>query len=341
VGRIELCVEGGFGPGATPALGARQPPRAIAISNGATRGASGIGTPETLAFAAAAGASPVTGARAAALTGPIAGTKPVPMAWVRRFAGAFLLLLAGQPACVERGTEHRIRANALFKLGDYHGALAECRAGLERRPKDASLWVLEGKTAFELGELHEARAAYQRAVSEGQGRRDVFLGDAYLGLAVIATREQDWDGARQQFLHLLELNPTDGSSHANLAKVDLRLGNIDEAVEHAEAASRSRGNDEQVLFTLGKVYLAAGKPDEAEKTFSHICEIIPTSASCPYGLALVALQKGDPTGALAKLSEAVDRKIPHPDTLSDDPALAPLQHNPDFVALAGRAASAR
>jgi tetratricopeptide (TPR) repeat protein len=275
------------------------------------------------------------------LTRPATSTKPLAMASVRRVAGALLLLLAGQAACVEQGVEHRIRANALFKLGDYRGALAECRAGLERRPKDASLWVLEGKTAFELGELGEARAAYQRAVLEGQGRSDVFLGDAYLGLAVIATREQAWDEARRQFMRLLELNPRDGSSHANLAKVELKLGNIEEAVLHAEAAAQSRGNDEQVLFTLGKVYLAAGKLDEAEKTFSHICEMIPTSASCPYGLALVAVRKDDPARALAKLSEAIDRKIPYPDKLSEDPALAPLQHNPDFVALAGRAASAR
>jgi tetratricopeptide (TPR) repeat protein len=203
------------------------------------------------------------------------------------------------------------------------------------------LWILEGKTAFELGELAEARAAYERAVSVGKGSRQVFLGDAYLGLAIIATREQKWLDAREQFLHLLEQNPQDGSSHANLARVDLELGRVDEAVEHAEAAARTRGNDEQVLFTLGKVYLAAGRPGEAEKTFAHICEIVPTSASCPYGIALVALKRDDPVRALAKLREAVQRKMPYPDKLQSDPALAPLHHDPEFMALVSAAASAR
>jgi tetratricopeptide (TPR) repeat protein len=249
-----------------------------------------------------------------------------------------LAILCVASGCVERSTEHRIRANALFKSGEYQEALAECERGIAAKPDDASLWVLKGKTAFELTDLAQARAAYARALALGEGKRGVFLGDAYLGLAVISTREQKWDDARQQFLHLLELNPNDGSSHANLAKVDLELGKIDEAVHHAEEAARSRGADEQVLFTLGKVYLGAGRSDDAQKTFEHICEIVPTSASCPYGLALVALQRNDANGALARLKQAVDRKMPHPEKLADDPALARLKNDPAFVALAASAA---
>jgi tetratricopeptide (TPR) repeat protein len=246
---------------------------------------------------------------------------------------------ASLTGCVERSTEHRIRANALFKMGEYRQALVECDRGLDEKAEDASLWVLKGKTAFELGDLGQARAAYTRALELGRQRRGVFLGDAYVGLGVIATRERKWGEAREQFMKLLELNPADGTSHANLARVDLELGKLDEAVHHAEEAARSRGSDEQVLFTLGKVYLAAGRVGDAEKTFQHICEVIPSSASCPYGLALVALEKGDTEGALAKLREAIDRKIPRPDKLAEDPALARLAKNRDFLSLAAAAAS--
>lgn len=248
-----------------------------------------------------------------------------------------ILVLAG---CVERSTEHRIRANALFKSGNYREALEECEQGLAAKPDDASLWVTKGKTSFELGDFATARSAYTRAISLGQNKRGVFLGDAYLGLAVISTREHKWEDARQQFLHLLELNPSDGTSHANLARVDLELGNTSDAVVHAEEAARNRGADEQVLFTLGKVYLAAGRTDDAEKTFEHICQVVPSSSSCPYGLALVALDKNDTSLALTKLREAVDRKIPHPDQLADDPALARLKERPEFANLTAAASSA-
>jgi tetratricopeptide (TPR) repeat protein len=241
--------------------------------------------------------------------------------------------------CVERSTEHRIRANALFKMGEYRQALDECDRGLEKKGEDASLWVLKAKTAFELGDLGQARAAYTRAVEFGRERRGVFLGDAHLGLAVIATRERKWGEAREQFMKLLELNPSDGTSHANLARVDLELGKIEEAVHHAEEAARTRGNDEHVLFTLGKVYLAAGRGADAEKTFRHIGEVVPNSASCPYGLALVALDKGDTAAALAQLREAINRKIPHPEKLAEDPALAKLSHNQEFLSLAAAASA--
>ncbi|HKQ71998.1 MAG TPA: tetratricopeptide repeat protein, partial [Polyangiaceae bacterium] len=231
------------------------------------------------------------------------------------------MVLGSVCGCVERSTEHRIRANALFKSGEYQQALAECERGLEAKPDDPSLWVLKGKTAFELEQFGGARSAYERAIVVGSGRSKVFLGDAYLGLAVIATREQNWTEARTQFLRLLELNPADGTSHINLAKVALELGRKDEAVEHAEEAARHRGTDEQVLFTLGKVYLAADRPLDAEKTFEHICEVVRSSASCPYGLALVAAQKDDDARALSKLREAIGLKIPHPEKLGDDPAL--------------------
>ncbi len=171
--------------------------------------------------------------------------------------------------CVESSTEHRIRANALFKGGDYAAALAECDQGLAKKPDDASLLVLKGKTAFELGRLDDARAAYQHAVDVGKDKRGVFLGDAYLGLAIVATRTSDWASARARFLDLLELNPRDATSHANLAKIELELGSTAEAISHAEQAARIRGDDEQVLFTLGSVYLAAGRLDEAMKTFEH------------------------------------------------------------------------
>src|SRR5437868_1163620 len=117
---------------------------------------------------------------------------------------ALAVALAGAlAACVEASTEHRIRANALFKAGDYSGALAECERGLASKPEDVSLWVVKGKTAFELADFGSARSAYAQAISLGHGKRGVFLADAYLGLAVIATREQKWDEARREFLHLL------------------------------------------------------------------------------------------------------------------------------------------
>src|SRR5690242_14563034 len=103
------------------------------------------------------------------------------MSWLRLMAVASVLAGA-LLGCVERSMEHRIRANALFKSGEYREALVECERGLEAKPEDVGLWVIKGKTAFELGDFPNARAAYQQAISRGEGKRGVFLADAYLGL---------------------------------------------------------------------------------------------------------------------------------------------------------------
>jgi hypothetical protein len=85
------------------------------------------------------------------------------------------------------------------------------------------------------------------------------------------------------------------------------------------------------------VYLAAGKLNDAELTFDHICAIVPGASSCPYGIALVAAKSGDKARALSKLKEAVDRKVPNPRQIGSEPAFASIKDDPEFIAIVARA----
>ena len=71
----------------------------------------------------------------------------------------------------------------------------------------------------------------------------------------------------------------------------LSLPVLRDIIQHGEAAGRIRGDEEGVLYTLGTIYLTAGKLKEAELTFQHICDVVPGASSCPYGVALVASQR--------------------------------------------------
>jgi tetratricopeptide (TPR) repeat protein len=239
-------------------------------------------------------------------------------------------------ACVDKPTEHRVRANAYLRNGDAQKALEEIERGLALEDKSLSLLVLKGKALFELERYEEAKAAYELAMSIGAASPEQ-LGEAHLGLAMIGMRGKDWPAARKSFEALVGLNAKDGDARINLARICLQMEDLPCALEHGEEAGHLRGRSEDVLFTLGRIYVAAKRFDEAEKTFNHICEVTPNAASCPYGVALVAAQKGDSEKALAKLKEAVDKKLPNPDKLAEDPMLAPLKDAPGFAELVAAA----
>jgi tetratricopeptide (TPR) repeat protein len=257
---------------------------------------------------------------------------------VKRSPLRLLLVVVLVLGCVNSTTEHRVRANAFFRGGQYADALKECELGLAGKPDDVGTLILRAKSLFELDRLPEAKADYARAVRLGEGQSKTYMGDAYLGLAILASRERDWKEARVQFEKLLGTDPDDVGTRTNLARVCLELGDLPKAEEHARFAVALRGQDEAALFVLGRVLLAEGKLDEAAATFSKLAAANAGAPSGPYGLAMVAARRGDRAAALDKLGEAIARKVPNAKEIADDPAFASLKDDPEFVRKVGLAA---
>jgi tetratricopeptide (TPR) repeat protein len=250
---------------------------------------------------------------------------------------AVVLFALAVLGCVNQPTEHRVKANAYFRGGQYADALRECDLGLSGKPDDVGTLILRAKALFELDRPSEAKADYQRAVALGEGNAKTYMGDAYLGLAIVASREKDWKEARAEFEKLLATDPEDVGTRTNLARVCLELGDLPKAEEHAQAAVALRGQDEAALFMLGRVLLAEGKLDSASAAFSRIAQVNPRTASAPYGLAMVLAKKGERDGALTKLGEAVALKVPNPSEIADDPSFSSIKDDPEFVRLVARA----
>lgn len=250
---------------------------------------------------------------------------------------ALLLIQAAAAGCVDAAAERRVRANAFLRGGDAAAALKECDDGLAAKKDNLPLMILRGKALFELDRMEESRQAYEAAIAAGKKEAPISLAEAHLGLAIVGTRLKDWQLARRSFEALVAVNDRDATSHLNVARACLELKDMDCAVSHAEIAGRLRGDEEPVLYTLGTVYLTAGKVKEAELTFRHICEVVPGASSCPYGLALVAARAGDKPAAIAKLREAIDKKIPEPQKIAIEPGFASLKDEPEFQALVAKA----
>ncbi len=69
---------------------------------------------------------------------------------------ALLASLAGT-GCLDKSSEHRIRANAFLRGGDAKSAVAECDQGLAIKKDDPALLMLKGKALFELDDLDASR----------------------------------------------------------------------------------------------------------------------------------------------------------------------------------------
>jgi tetratricopeptide (TPR) repeat protein len=256
---------------------------------------------------------------------------------------AALLFGALGLGCVDAPTEHRVRANAFLRGGDAAAALHEIDLGLARRKDDPGLLILRGKALFELDRMGESRDAFARAMEAGKAAKeaDRTLAEAHLGLAMVGSRTKDWVAARTHFEALAGFNDKDATSHLNVARACVELHDTECALSHGETAGKLRGNDESVLYTLGNIYLNAGKLKEAELTFQHICEVAPGASSCPYGKALVAARSGDKPGALAQLRDAVSRKVPNPESIATEPSFASIKEDPEFIELVGKAGQAK
>ncbi|MEZ4300951.1 MAG: tetratricopeptide repeat protein [Polyangiaceae bacterium] len=257
----------------------------------------------------------------------------------RRIFALFALLLSlSQAGCLEKSSEHRIRANAFLRGGDAASAVNECDLGLAIKKDDVALLILKGKALFELDKQDESKSAYERALEAGDGQDKRGLIEAHMGLAMIASRAGDWKVARHHFEQIVEADGgRNAASQLNVARACVSLKDMECALSHAELAGRIANRDEATLYTLGTVFLSADKPAEAEKTFERICEVVPGAASCPYGIAMCAAKTGDKPRALAKLKEAIDRKVPDPGKIADEQSFASLKDDPEFKKLVAEA----
>ncbi len=82
---------------------------------------------------------------------------------------------------------------------------------------------------------------------------------------VQAMRQGDWQHAEKCFTGALEVAGTDDAAHRGMAKTLWHRGQLDEAIEHMEAASQLTAGDPRSMLQLGEMYLAAGRADEARQ----------------------------------------------------------------------------
>jgi tetratricopeptide (TPR) repeat protein len=134
-----------------------------------------------------------------------------------------------------------------------------------------------GKCFSRLGQHQRAVEILSQVVAKKPSQKGarLDLGFAYIGAGAV-------DAARNQFQHLLSIDPDDARAHLGLAMADFRSCDWAGAMSHAEAAIRGTAENFNALFLLGRAARLAGEITrgqealkKAEKLIEKLLEVSP------------------------------------------------------------------
>jgi len=209
---------------------------------------------------------------------------------VLALASVVLLVRAQQPAPKPpQGSSQKVR-NPLNDLLD------EAQAALDQSNFEAAIPLLQRFIAekpdvafahFQLAYAYtglkrsdEAKAEYEKCVSLNPK-----MAEAYLNLGILLL-EKDPAQAVSALQRVVALLPSQSRPRNLLGLALERSGDLQGAAESFESAVRLDPLDLDSLNHLGRVYLQANRPADAEKKFRTALELHPQSRDALQGLAL-------------------------------------------------------
>lgn len=135
------------------------------------------------------------------------------------------------------------------------------------------------------GQMDTARATFADLMHQPQSAVD-----AHRGLAAIAWRQQQAEGALQLLSEAVRLAPDHADARADLALLLMLKGEPARAVEHWHARLEQRPDDAAAWHNYGKCLADAGQIDAASQAFERTLELQPRQVDT-YAAYARALQK--------------------------------------------------
>jgi tetratricopeptide (TPR) repeat protein len=233
------------------------------------------------------------------------------------------------------GSLERVAGRTDRAVGFYDAAYAAAPDDQYVVSKYAEVHGDLGGVALVNGDLERAAAEYAKALVDPR------LGDAWIaydGLGFVHRSKNEYEAARENYMASVALNPYHADGHANLAWVEMVLGNtsaaitayekaielipgdadaannlawlyavegikLDRALTLAEFAA-GRNRSASYLDTLGWVRFKRGELDLAQATLEEVLRIERDRVESIYHLAHVHLGKGE-TGRAGELLRSV------------------------------------
>ncbi len=138
-------------------------------------------------------------------------------------------------------------------------------------------WLRSGSEAVRRGDLKAGENDFRQVV-EAAPR----LSDGYLGLGLVQLREGEVDEAIATLDRATELNPRLKGAHMFLGIAQYQAGNANDATASLRAELELQPDSVETLTWLGIAELGQNKPDEAVGPLDHAAALAPKNAEVLY-----------------------------------------------------------
>lgn len=193
------------------------------------------------------------------------------------------------------------RAQLTVMLGHPEEALEDLDAVIAADPGYPDYYIDRGNLLHRLGRMDAAIDDYETAMRVGPP-----FPEPYYNRAEIRFSRGDHRGALSDLDHALELDPEFVDGLANRAGLLAALGEYGKARVDAETGLAIDPANPYLLCALGQVETAEGRYDRARTAFDRALELAPSLAAAWANRGLLAFETGDPEGAVADFTRALE-----------------------------------
>jgi serine/threonine protein kinase/tetratricopeptide (TPR) repeat protein len=217
------------------------------------------------------------------------------------------------------GPSHVHLAELRLKVGDPAGALRACARAIRHAPDFGLAYQTRARAHQELGQLHQAEAAFRKAIKvrhgmspryratmrvEGGGH---FLARAHCELGAFLQAQQRLDEAADEHRKAIAQDRGFAQAHAQLGGIYLQQEKPLEAIKLLDTALALDKDHSGAHFELGRAYKKLGKLESAAAHYRRAAELKPYQFWADIELGLIRKGQRKLPAAEAAFRRAVTR----------------------------------
>jgi tetratricopeptide (TPR) repeat protein len=198
-------------------------------------------------------------------------------------------LMADIGSLLGSAIEYEVRGTRALDRRDWKDAIASFRAGLERAPSDASLYLNLGTALFLSGETEQARSAFETAIrlSPGYAR-------GHFALGLLEAERGRPDAAIDRFTAAVKYDPAFIDARFSLAELLRGAGRTEASLPHYLAIIKADPNSSQARFGYAMGLVRLGRHRDARDVLAEATRAHPDQPGLTHALGRLLASAPDP-----------------------------------------------